>query len=57
MGCGASQIAAIAAEQAGVQLIVPGEQGTFAPHSEESLVCLDVMVGDHKADGKKTERQ
>ena len=35
------------------QVNVPGEQGTFAPHSDESFGCLDVWVGDAKADGAK----
>ena len=35
------------------QVNVPGEQGTFAPHSDESFGCLDVWVGDAKADGER----
>ena len=36
------------------QVNVPGEQGTFAPHSDESFGCLDVWVGDAKADGERS---
>ena len=36
------------------QVNVPGEQGTFAPHSDESFGCLDVWVGDAKADGARS---
>jgi hypothetical protein len=45
MGC-AQSIMVKAAEMGGVQLQVPGEQGTFAPHSDASFVCLDVMVSE-----------
>ena len=38
------------------QVNVPGEQGTFAPHSDESFGCLDVWVGDAKADGERLFR-
>ena len=37
----------------GIQRVVPGEQGTFNPHSEESFICLDVMVGDEDFEGCK----
>ena len=45
----AKAAAADAAAANGIQLIVPGEQGSFAPFSEASWATLDVVVGKHKA--------
>jgi len=35
----------------GIQFVVPGEQGSFAPFSNASFACLDVVVGKEKAEG------
>ena len=40
-----------AAAANGIQINVPGETGSFAPHSDPSFLTLDVIVGDEKAKG------